>query len=291
MNPRKFNLKDAVDILLDSEKPVFFKTWVLARLMAWICLDQRGRMRDPRTGRPFRPNRQRRDAKLAGHLALASLLHREIKTGTVDWDDDSLTQAFLLFFRSGGFEGFLESPRGGRGWLKKMKVSTEQILYVHKIMDYLCRHQKFGMAENKFNIECAKKFVEKTNETVKARTFGKYWEESKQAAPYIFAFYAFLASTLKESASIDQFIDALGQLGKNDQQLNQLLGHAAYAADILVKTKARGVRRLDFRDVRRVEPHLAAFDADECTIIGAIEARRPLSKEDLEDYRPRTLRG
>jgi len=148
--------------------------------------------------------------------------------------------------------------------------------------------QKFDMTQSKFNIECAKKFIEKTDKKLKPRTFGKYWETSKQAAPYIFAFYPFLASAVEGSASIDQCVDALEQLAKDDQQLNQLLGEAAYAADILAPL-ARNVRVQDFKEVTRAAPQLAAFTADEIQIITVIDAKRPLTPKDLEDYRPETI--
>lgn len=114
MDLEKFNLRDAVQILVDRDRPFFFKTWALARLMAWMCLDQRRgtRKRNPKTGRPIRADRQRRDAKLAGHLALASLLDRRFKPGAFDKNDETLRGLLLLFFESGGFGLFLGSRRG-----------------------------------------------------------------------------------------------------------------------------------------------------------------------------------
>jgi hypothetical protein len=297
MDLEKFKLHHAVEILLDQNRPIFFRTWALARLMAWMCLDQRHgkRRRDTETGRPsgrsIRSNSERRDAKFAGHLALASLLDRRFKPGAFDENDE----IFGLFFASGGFRLFLRSPRGARRWLSRMDRATQQLFYVHQIVEYLCRGEKFGLDQRKLNIECAKKFIEKTDkkpkwmdEPLKPRTIGDYWEKNKQAAPYIFAFYPFLASAVERSASIDQFVDALEQLTKNGEHLKQLLGQAAYAAQVLA-LKARNVRQGDFKEVHRVEPQLAAFAACEIEIIGTIEARRPLSKKDLEPYRPEPI--
>jgi hypothetical protein len=131
MNLTKFNLRDAVEILLDQDRPVLFKTWTLARLMAWMCLDQRPgtRKRNPKTGRRIRLNRQRRDAKLAGHLALASILSRRFKPGQFDGSDE----AVRLFAESGGFLPFLDSPRGGRRWLRRMRKATDELGYVQQI--------------------------------------------------------------------------------------------------------------------------------------------------------------
>ena len=203
MNPEKFRLSDAINSLLDQNEPVFKKTWVLARLMAWMCLDQRHgtRRRNPRTGRPILPNRQRRDAKFAGHLALASLLDR------IDMNDDIVGGLYSLFLKSGGFALFLKSPRGARRWLPRMKKATTQLAYVHEIVNYLCRSEQSGGGQDKFNIECAKKFIQKTDkrpelEKLKPRTLGDYWEKHKQAAPYIFAFDPFLASAVERAALI-----------------------------------------------------------------------------------------
>jgi hypothetical protein len=200
-----------------------------------------------------------------------------------------------LFAKSGGFGLFLKSPRGARRWLRRLKKATTQLAYVHQIVNYLCRYENFGMAPSKFNIECAKKFVQKTDKgpqpgtkQLEPRTIGKYWETNKQAAPYIFAFYPFLASSVERAASFDQFVDTLEQVACDQERLTKLIGHAAYAADILAN-QARKVRVQDFIEVKRVEPQLQAFNADEIQIIGAIDAHRPLSKNDLEDYRPKTI--
>ena len=290
MDPKKFKLSDAVGILIDRQRSALFKTWALARLLAWMCLDQRPgtRKRNPKTGHKICSTRQRRDAKAAGHLALAVLLDRRLKLGAFDNNDDTLAGMLALFVHSGGFGLFLETPRGGRRWLSKMKASTTQLMYVHKIVDYLCRCQKVGITQSKCNIECAKKFIQKIDEELTARTLGKYWEKSKQAAPYVFAFYPFLASALDRATSIHQFVDALEQLAKNDTQLEQLLGEAAHAADILAPV-AHKVRVQDFKDVTRAPPRLAAFTPDESQIIDVIDATRPLAAKDLEDYRPETI--
>jgi hypothetical protein len=231
MDLKKFKLGDAVEILLDRKRPVFFKTWTLARLLTWMCLDQRRRTRrrNPNSGRLMRSNRQRRDAKFAGHLALAALLDHRWQPGKFDKKDRTLRGLLLLFFTSGGFGLLLQSPRGARGWLPRMKKSIRQVFYVHRVVEYLCRCAKSDVEETKRTIQRAKMFVEKIDKKTKLRTLGKYWETNKQAAPYIFAFYQLCISVLEQSASIDQFIDLLKQLAKNQKRLNQLLGQAAYA--------------------------------------------------------------
>lgn len=144
------------------------------------------------------------------------------------------------------------------------------------------------MNNSKFNIECAKKFVQKMDEGQKERkerTLSKYWETNKKAASYIFAFYELCISALEQSSSIDQFVDALARLAEDQKCLNKLLGHAAYSADTLAK-QARNVRKRDFKGVQRVEPHLADFTADELQIISVIDAERPMSNKDREQERP-----
>ena len=147
MDLKKFRLRDAVSLLLEPNQPVFLKTWALARLLAWMCLDQRPGRRNLITGRSSRANRQRRDAKLSGHLALATLLDRRLKSGQFDKDDGTLWGVLSLFFASGGFGLFLESPRGTRSWLSGVRKSTAQLEYVYKIVEYLCRYQQSKMEE------------------------------------------------------------------------------------------------------------------------------------------------
>ena len=171
MDLKKFRLRDAVSLLLEPNQPVFLKTWALARLLAWMCLDQRPRRRNRITGRSSPAKRQRRDAKLAGHLALATLLDRRLKPGQFDKDDETLG-VLSLFFTSGGFGLFLESPRGTRGWLSRVRRSTAQLEYVHKIVEYLCRYQQSKMDERKFTIECAKLFIEATDKKLTKRIAG-----------------------------------------------------------------------------------------------------------------------
>jgi hypothetical protein len=288
MDLSKFRLRDAVKLLLEPNQPVFLKTWALARLFAWMCLDQRPRRRNRITGRSSRANRQRRDAKLAGHLALATLLDRRFKPGQFVKDDETLPGMLSLFFTSGGFGLFLETPRGTRRWLSRVRSSTAQLEHVYKILEYLCRYQQSNMDERKFTIECAKLFIEATDKKLTKRTLGKYWETTKQAAPYISAFYQFCVSAVDQATSIDQFVEVLDQLAKNQRRLEQLLGQAAHTADILVRMRVRSVRVRDFAKAERVEPQLAAFNADEIKIIDKIDPHK-LSEKDAQPYKPKPI--
>jgi hypothetical protein len=288
MDLKKFRLRDAVEILLEPNQRVFLKTWALARLSAWICLDQRRRTRNRIAGRSSRASRQRRDAKLAGHLALATLLERRFKPGQFDKDDETLWAVLSLFLTTGSFGLFLESPRGTRGWLSRVRRSTAQLEYVYKIVEYLCRYQQADMDERKLTIECAKLFIEATDKRLTRRTLGKYWETNKQAAPYIFAFYQFCVSAVDQATSFNQFVELLEQLANNQGRLEQLLGQAAHTADILVKVRVRNVRVRDFEKVERVEPEIAAFYADEIKIIDNIDPHK-LSEKEAQSYRPKSI--
>jgi hypothetical protein len=105
MQLEKFKPREAVTILRESEIPTFFKTWALARLLGWICLDQRHGQREdnPSTGRSSNRVRFRdRNARLLGHLALASVLDRSLKPARIA-DDETVRDMLGLFMTSGGF--------------------------------------------------------------------------------------------------------------------------------------------------------------------------------------------
>ena len=176
-----------------------------------------------------------------------------------------------------------------------MRKATDELAYVQKIVNYLCLCAQSKVDEKKCTVEYAKIFVEETDNASKEKTgkalkrtaIGNRWEKNRQAASYIFAFYESYSSVVNGAASIDQFVDMLEQLAINQQRLNQLLGHAAYAADILAKT-AHNVRLKDFEDVQRVEPQCTTFNADELEMINRIDPMK-LSKKDKQHYRPKTI--
>jgi hypothetical protein len=197
---------------------------------------------------------------------------------------------------SGGFQGFLESPRGTRSILIRAKKAIEPLWHVHGVTDYLCRVKKCGGHEHyiidpvKFTLEAAKRFVEKkknaNGKTYRRRNITKTWEQNKQAAPYIHALFKIFLFGVRRTKSISDAVVALEKIATNQELLNRLIGRAAYAADIL-DGNARDVRLKDFKGVKRVNPHLYPFDADERTIIEAIDPNL-LSDKDTRDYRPKT---
>ncbi len=292
MHLKKFRPREAIELLLDQKHPTFLKTWALARLFTWMCLDQRPGRRNPRTGRGNRPRFKSKNAKYAGHLAIACLLdHGFQAAGQVDKEDDTLQQMFKLFMSSGGFGLFIESPRGVRSLLSRAKEARKQLWCVYQITDYLCRYEKYFGGGSKSTIECAKRFVEKARDEngkeYSLRNITKFWELNKQAAPYVYAFYPTFSFGVRRIRSIAEATDALERLAANQEVLNRLLGRAAYAAAILNR-KARDVREKDFRNVVRIEPKLVPFGSDEAQIIEAIEPSQ-LSEKDALDYRPKTI--
>jgi hypothetical protein len=288
MQLKKFRPREAIEILLDQKRPLFFKTWALARLFTWMCLDQRPGRRNPKTGHGNRSRFRSKNAKYAGHLTIACLLDRGFQAGQIDKEDDTLRQMFKLFMSSGGFGVFIESPRGVRSLLSRAKKARKQLWCVYQITDYLCRYEKYRSGGSKSTIYYAKQFFEKARDKkYSPRIITKFWELNKQAAPYVYAFYPTFSFGVRRVRSIAEATDALEQLAANQEVLNRLLGRAAYAATIL-KGKARDVREKDFRNVARIEPQLAPFNVDEAQIIEGMGPKQ-LSKKDLKDYRPKTI--
>jgi hypothetical protein len=299
MSPAKFKPREAVRILRDPPLQQFLKTWALARLLGWICLDQqRSSFRD-------------RNAKLAGHLALACLLDRRLRPSQIQ-HDNTAREMLGVFMNSGGFRLFVESRLGAKSMLNRARnKATKDLGYVHRIMSYLCRYFRLvtdhgDVADgSKLTLEYAKLFVanqgrefetkkisgtnKQQEKGYKITKIGDIWETNKQAAPYVFAFNAVFADILAQAHSIDQLVDGLERLAENQELLNRLLGEAAHAADVLATTRVRGIRKQDFEDVTRVQPRLAAFNDDEMQNIKKINPHR-LSEKDKLHYRPRVLR-
>jgi hypothetical protein len=300
MQLEKFRPREAVTILRNSEIPTFFKTWALARLLGWICLDQRHGQRtdNPSTGRSNNRVRFRdRNARLLGHLALACFLDRSLKP-TQMAEDETVRAMLGLFMTSGGFRPFIESRRGARsllyvkadknGYLHK---AVKELDYVHKITSYICRYNKYVAhhsdvaARCKLTVRYAKCFVQNQGSKFGFSKLSKIWEDNKQAAPYIFAFYSVFSEITAQAHSIDDLVDGLDSLAEDQSRINELLGVAGHTADILAGMSVRNVRQKDFEKVTRMEPELADFNDDELQMIEKIDPGE-LSKEDQQDYRP-----
>lgn len=220
-------------------------------------------------------------------MVLASLLDRELQSGRLERNLETLVGMLKLFSDAGGFRPFLESRRGAKRILHWIRKAGRDLKFVYGISDYLVRCKKSQIAEGKSTIEYAKQFVRKNNSSITLRTIGKIWETNKQSAPYVFAFYHLYSMALEPATSIDQLVMALEGVARSQKQVNQLLGEAAFTADILVG-KARDVRLGDFKDVERVGPRLDPFSTAELQIIDEIDPDE-LSEKDSSDYRPKVV--
>jgi len=112
---------------------------------------------------------------------------------------------------------------------------------------------------------------------------GKTWDWYRAAAPYIYAFYPKLYCT--DSQEVDsakakkvteeEWFGLISQLATKST-LEECLGHAAFAADVLRKAKTRGVRTNGFNNLQRKMPPWRAFNAEELHIINTFTKTEPL---------------
>jgi hypothetical protein len=278
---KRFRPREALTIINSSaggDEMAFARTWALARLLAWAVLDQRPGKRLPKTPgsgaekSPTRPLRAR-NARLVGHLTLARLLDQRLQREGAKKDDETLRVMLALFRLCGGFGVFVQS-RGAKGLLSNAKRVNRELGYVYRIVLFLCRYKKHIGGDGKFDIDTAKRFVAKNmhegDKTYGLSAISKEWEKYKQAAPYIFAFYGYFSSALERTKSPNEVVNFLEKLSSNQQRLARIIGHAAYAAEIL-DARARRVRLRDFTQIARVEPPLPAFAPVEVAIIDSID--------------------
>jgi hypothetical protein len=155
--------------------------------------------------------------------------------------------------------------------------ASKELVYVYKIVDYMCRYKAHIGDDEKFNIESAKVFVELSEEGgFGLSKISKIWETYKNAAPYIFAVYPFLRRGFQNANTPEEVMNWLQKFASDQRRSNRLIGRAAYAADILVG-RARNVRQRDFKDVERVIPPMPPFTPDEMAIIESIDRHAPIA--------------
>ena len=270
-----FRPRLAVAILADlsNEEGVdvtFLKTWALTQLLAWSVLDQRPGKRLPKTKKH---KIRTANAKRAGHVALAVLLDQLLQQESSKERDKTLNLMIGLFRAFGGFTIFVQG-RGSRVLLSEAKKSIRALRYVYEIVAFLYRYKKYAGDSVRFDIESAKYFVAKNqhegDDTYGLSKISKIWERYKNAAPYIFAFYFYLSQGLQQTRSVDDIMHLLHLLAAKQERLTQLIGKAAYVADLLGE-RARQVRQSDFKKIARVEPRLPPFDLEEQAIINSID--------------------
>ena len=242
MDLQQFRPGDAVKILADKRRAKELKTWALARLLSWMSLDQRPRHPHNRRAEVRKRMRSRaKNAKLAGNIVVASLIDRRS-------DDRASLRMFGILLKSNGFRLFLQSTRSPKNWMRTLKEVREDMVCVHAVMSYLCRYKKYGGDPQKLSIEAAKRFaVTKENKPSALSKTSKTWEPHTYAASYIFSFISPLLD-IAQMQSIDEFVDRLEAIASDQKLVDEMLGNAAYAADLL-KNIARNVHNKDFKGI------------------------------------------
>jgi hypothetical protein len=288
----RFSPKRAINRLVKAETTenkirTILKTWELARLLGWVVLDQQPGTRQPKvkaSGTSKSPKRRIRksNARRAGDITLAWLLDdilNDTKERRSNEDGADFALIFELIKSRGGFLNLVEG-RGGKLLLSQAARKIRELGYIYRLIDFLCRYQDNNPDLSKFDITAAIYFVAK-QEHEDDKTYGvsrieKIWLKYKDAAPYVYSFYECLSSRLAGAISINEAIKCIKNLASDRGRLTDLIGKAAYVADILSERKVRNVRIQDFVNVARVHPSTGPFSADEITIIASIDRQAPI---------------
>jgi hypothetical protein len=282
----KFSPRSAARVLAsrpEEQTWTFLRPWALARLLAWAIVDQRPGKRPPNKQQHGSTRRKIRTigAKQAGHVALGYLLDRQLwpRQGGSDIDMETVGPMLILFRECGGFAASSKGW-GTKGLLYDVTQANRELGYIYRIVDYMCRYNKYDDTKVKFDIESAKSFVElfahEGQATYGMSKISKIWETYKNAAPYIFASYRFFSFQLRGKIAPDKVIDWLEKFTSDQERLTRLLGRAAYAADILAG-KARNVRQGDFKGIDRIAPPMRPFSEEELAIISSIDRRAAIA--------------
>jgi len=274
---KNFRPSMAVATLASTEldRDGYLKTWMLARLLAWMILDQpRKRRRSKRTGKR---RIRRANANQVGLVVLASLIELGLqKTGFADAPaDKSLVWLLRLFVVCKGFTGL--QHRGGRAILAlmKRKRTEREIQCVLRIIDYMCKFaSQYSEHDSNFTIASAKVFVEDfyKEDQMGASKISKIWEKYKYASPYIFG-ASDLLEQLKTISTVDDLLSALRLV--TDSEMKSIISRSAYAADILSR-KAREIPRSHFKGVERAAPQVRPFTPEEVAVIGGIDRNKAI---------------
>jgi hypothetical protein len=250
----------------EEEKRAFLQPWALAQLLGWAILDQRPGKRG------VNPKIRTVNAKQAGQVALAYLLDRHVKrvqAGSAT-DHQTLLDMLGLYLRLGGFAASLQG-RGAKSLVSSAKGANNDLRYVYKVVDYMCRYKQYGGDKLNCNIESAKSFIELSEGNgYSRRNISTCWEKYKKAAPYIFASYQLFSRGLQKTITPDEVMDWLEKFTSKQKRLTRFVGRAAYAADILTG-HARKVRQRDFEGFDRIAPPMRSFTKEELAIIGGID--------------------
>ncbi len=282
-----------VALLKESAEFPFLAGWALARLLAWALFDQHESQRVPEEERedraacrPFRP----RYAYKAGQLYLWYYLDYFYRTYETSpyfrrMTTDEAVVALAWYFETAHVKKEITHRGKTLSSLHNDKSTRRDLLFVYHVMDFLVRATLSGR-EDLCKVERARHFAEKSepmDEHLSASGVEKAWNRYRDAAPYIYAFYPKLyfvdsqAGSFAETKKISEedWISRIALLAERST-LEECLGHAAFAADVLVKTTTRVVRDNDFETVARKEPVWRDFDAAELFLINTFTKTAPI---------------
>jgi hypothetical protein len=279
---KRFRPRPALEILsaATAEKALVLKIWSLARLLAWMMLDQAPGKRPAKSENSSGKNRPRirtKYARQAGQWTLVYLLDREIRQPDDQRHADVLKAILALLSLGGGFSA-LAKGRSVRGLLSLARSKQVDLDYIYRITEFLCRYDSRG--GEPATIEVAEYFAMRKKWKGKKhyglQKISQIWERHKHAAPYIYAFYGMGGPHLKKTASTpDNVMAFIETFVSNQRRLNGVIGRAAYSAQVMSRTRARNVRTKDFRDVPDARQSLKPFSQEELSIIKSYDPSSP----------------
>jgi len=285
-------IRDA--LMKESAEFPFLASWALARLLAWALFDQHESQRIPEeeredraAHRPFKP----RYAYKAGQLYL--WYHLDYFSRTYETSSyfrrmtvDEAVVALEMYCETAHIKKDVSHSGKTLSSLHNDKSRRRDLLFVYHIMDFLVRATLSGR-KDVCKVKIARFFVEKLEpmgEQLSASRIEKTWNLYRTAAPYIYAFYPKLYGTYSSEGAFaeaktiteeEDWFSCVAQLATNST-LEECLGHAAFAADVLEKTGTRDVRIKDFKSLSRVRPLLREFNANEELIFESYDDTGPL---------------
>ncbi len=255
----------------------FLKTLLLAQLLAWMILDQGSGNRETRKSAGAERRSKLPNAASAGRYVLALLLDRQQKLKRHDETNTLLNELVTARRLVRG----LVWATGSRQQYNDARAAERELHYVYWIISYLCRCKQHGLDANKFTIETAKQYIAQWGNEGK-RTYGvsrieKIWLKYRHAAPFIFGFYSFLRGLRHDVGSPKRLLESFEKLALNEQLLTQLIGRAAYAADVLQQVVPDDLEMSDFTDIPRVPPPLRSFGVKERMVIESIDRKAAIA--------------
>lgn len=286
----RFSPRRAIKTLMKAETPAnkihgLIKTWQLARLLGWVVLDQQPGTRQPKAkggaiGKSSTRRIRKSNAIRTGDITLAWLLDDVLNNSSKSRSDSNYLEIIVALVKvRGGFSKLVEG-RGGKLLLSRAAKRIRELGYIYQLIDFLCRYKDYNHDNSKFDITAAIYFVAKEmhegDKTYGESRIEKIWHKYKDAAPYVYAFYRCFSSRLVNPISIKDVMKCIENLASDHGRLMDLIGKAAYVADILSERKVRNVRIKDFANVPRVRPSTDPFSTDELTIISSIDRQAPI---------------